>query len=132
MKRITTAVIALSLSACSSIIKPSDSHLATLPVVTYPDKPTLGQDYVYKLPAGQALGMRMIAEGNAFEASSEQMAYAKLKKDLYLYRHWASDDGKNWHDGRKLIDLHLAISIPSYESPGNGEVRLSVDRKTPN
>lgn len=129
MKRLTAAALALSLCACSSLIKPSDSQLAALPVVTYPDKPAPNSEYVYKLPAGEPLAMRVISEGSAFSETSEQMTYARLKKDIYLYRRWASDDGKTWHDGHKLIDLHLAISIPSYEAPGPGEMRLKVDRR---
>lgn len=129
MKRIALAVIAVSLTACSTMMKPSPEKLATLPVVTYPDKPATGSDYVYKLPAGQPLGMRLRAEGNVFIENSEQMAYARLKKDLYLYRQWASDDGKTWHDGRKMLDVHLAINIPSHESPGPGDILLQVNRQ---
>jgi hypothetical protein len=76
MKRLTAAALALSLCACSSLIKPSDSQLAALPVVTYPDKPAPNSEYVYKLPAGEPLAMRVISEGSAFSETSEQMTAA--------------------------------------------------------
>ncbi|MEY8877299.1 MAG: hypothetical protein AB9M60_12370, partial [Leptothrix sp. (in: b-proteobacteria)] len=55
---ILSALTLTTLGGCASA--PSAEKLATLPVVTYPDKPAAGSDYVYKLPAGKPIELRML------------------------------------------------------------------------
>ena len=124
---IVSALALVGLGGCAS--PPSADQLATLPVVTYPDKPAAG-DYVYKLPAGQPIELRMLADGSALTGSVDQTLSARLGHDIYLHKRWASEDGRHWVDARELIDVHLMLRLPSHESPGPGEMHLSVERKT--
>jgi hypothetical protein len=124
---IVSALALVGLGGCAS--PPSADQLATLPVVTYPDKPAAG-DYVYKLPAGQPIELRMLADGSALDGSVDQTLSARLGHDIYLHKRWASEDGRHWVDARELIGVHLAVRLPSYETPGPGELHLSVERKT--
>ncbi|MEY8689025.1 MAG: hypothetical protein AB9M53_03980, partial [Leptothrix sp. (in: b-proteobacteria)] len=99
-------------------------------VVTYPDKPAAGSDYVYKLPAGKPIALRMLADGSALTGSVDQALSARLGHDIYLHKRWASEDGRHWVDARELIGVHLTLRLPSYETPGPGEMHLNVERKT--
>ncbi|MEX8494516.1 hypothetical protein [Sphaerotilus sp.] len=124
-------VSALALGGCASPFPPSADALAKLPVVTYPDKPAGTGDYVYKLPAGQRIDVRLLADGSALTVGADQTISARLGRDLYLHKHWASEDGRHWVDANELIGVNLSVRLPSYESPGPGELHLSVNRKTP-
>lgn len=119
--------ILAALSGCA-LAPPSADKLAAMPLVTYPDKPA-SADYVYRLPAGQPLDVNVRAEGSALSRPVDQKISASLVRDLYLHKHWASEDGKNWMSADKLIGVNLRVSLPSYEAPGPGEMYLKVERK---
>lgn len=122
-----TLPILAALSGCA-LTPPSADKLAAMPLITYPDKPS-SADYVYKLPAGKPLDVNVRAEGSALSAPVDQKISASLVRDLYLHKHWASEDGKHWKSADKLIGVNLRISLPSYEAPGPGEMYLKVERK---
>lgn len=124
-------VSAFALGGCASLFPPSAEALAKLPVVTYPDKPAGSGDYVYKLPAGQRLDVRLLADGNALTVGADQTISARLGRDLYLHKRWASEDGRRWVDAQELIGVNLTVRLPGYDTPGPGELHLSVNRKVP-
>lgn len=46
----------------------------------------------------------------------------KLKRDVYVYKHWASFDGKQWQPGHDIISGKLAMTLPGEgdgRSPGS-------------
>lgn len=115
-----------SLSGCASA--PSAQQLAGLPTVTYPDKPTT-PDFIYKLPAGVPIDMRILADGSLLAAGIDQTVSARLKRDLYLHKEWASEDGQTWLRGDKLVGVNLIVTLPSWQKPGPGELHMSLERK---
>lgn len=116
------------LTGCAGLMPPPTEKLNAMPVVAYPDKPGTG-DYVYKLPAGKTIDMRIRADGSALTAPVAQTVGASLVRDLYLYKQWASEDGRNWVRADKLIGINLSVVLPSWEAPGPGDLHLTVDRK---
>ena len=116
-------------TGCAALAPPPES-LAALPVVVYPATPPAG-DFVYKLPAGQPIDMRILVDGSALAAGVDQKVSASLAHDIYLHKRWASEDGKTWQTADKLVGVKLTIKLPSYETPAPGEMHLTVDRKTP-
>jgi len=118
------------LTGCAALNPPPAEKLAALPVVTYPDTPPAG-DFVYKLPAGQPIDMRILVDGSALASGADQKVSARLAHDIYLHKEWASEDGRTWQDADKLIGVKLNIKLPSYETPAPGEMHLTVDRMTP-
>lgn len=117
-----------TLVGCAGLTPPPADQLAALPVVAYPDVPPTG-DFVYKLPAGQPIALRIRADGSALAGHVEQTVSASLARDLYLHKRWASEDGRNWQAADKLIGIDLSVALPSYETPGPGDIHLTVDRK---
>lgn len=128
MKLIQSLVIPslVVLTGCAGLAPPSAEKLAALPVVTYPDKPAAG-DFVYKLPAGKPIDVRILADGTALATGADQKVSASLAHDLYLHKNWASEDGKTWLAADKLIGVKLTLTLPSYETPGPGEMHLTVN-----
>jgi hypothetical protein len=126
---LAVAILA-TLSGCAALTPPTAEKLAALPLVTYPEVPTTA-DYVYKLPAGKPIDMRLLADGSALIGSVDQKLSASLARDLYLHKRWASENGRDWQAADQLIGVKLSIKLPSYEAPGPGEMHLTVDRKTP-
>lgn len=131
MKPAVISVLALfALSGCS-LAPPSAEKLAALPLVTYPDKPPAGP-FIYKLPAGQPIGISLMIDGSALAKGVKQTANASLGRDLYLYDRWASEDRQRWVAAQDLIGVDLTVALPSYETPKPGEIHLTVNRKQPN
>lgn len=121
-------LVALILPGCAGLNPPSAERLATLPMVIYPDKPS-SDDYVYKLPAGRPVEIRILADGDLLAASVDQSFSANLRRDLYLYKSWASDDGEHWQLADSLVGINLNVTLPSYQTPGPGEIHLIAKRK---
>lgn len=130
MKLIHSLVVPslVALSGCAGFAPPSAEKLATLPVVTYPNKPPSG-DFVYKLPAGKPIDVRILVDGTALTKGADQKVSASLAHDIYLHKKWASEDGQTWQAADKLIGVRLTLTLPSYETPKPGEMHLTVDRK---
>lgn len=117
------------LAGCAGLAPPPADKLSRLPVVAYPALPPAG-DFIYKLPAGQPIELHIRADGSALAGNVEQTISARLARDLYLHKGWASEDGRTWLAADKLIGVDLGIVLPSYEKPGPGEIHLTVERKT--
>lgn len=128
LKTTLLAASLLALTGCAGLTPPPADKLAALPVVTYPDTPPAG-DYIYRLPAGKPINLRLLVDGNALDNAVEQNLNASLKRDLYLYKRWASDDGKHWRDARQAVGVNLTLSLPSYDAPKPGEMHLTIERK---
>ncbi len=124
---IALVLLSATLGGCANLSSPSADHLAAMPVATYPEAPPQGE-YVYKLPAGQPIDLRILVDGDALASGVNQTVGASLKRDLYLYKDWASEDGQHWQHADKLIAIHLGIKLPSYASPVQGEIHMTVDR----
>lgn len=132
MKRASLVVlISTALSGCSGLcFPPSADELAALPIVTYPDKPGKG-DFIYKIPAGKPIDVHFLADGSALSKTVSQTLSASLIHDIYLHNGWGSEDGKHWVRTTDLVDAKFTIVLPSYQTPGPGEMRLTVDRNAP-
>lgn len=125
-----TAVIALlscTLGACAAVDTHPPANVQMLPVVSYPDRPSV-PDYVYLLPADRDIEVQVIADGSALVEGISRTVGARLRKDVYLYKGWASNDGKTWKPSRELLQVKVDISLPSHERPGPGKIRLNVER----
>lgn len=126
--RVLLAGLLPLLNACASWSPPSAEHLARQPVLVYPELPTAGQDYIYKMSASVPVAVTVLADGSALAAPASHTLEARLARDLYLYRDWASDDGRTWVRREALIQGRLDVTLPAYESPGPGLMHLTITR----
>lgn len=121
---------ALSLSGCATMFQPSQEKLAALPVVEFPATPPAGE-FILKLPAGKPIPTRVIIDGTALASGADQTLNATLPGDLYIHRRWVSTDGKNWKPAKEVMDIRVAISLPSDEHPKPGEIQVTIDKIKP-
>lgn len=113
--------IALSLSACASLAPPSNEEIAALPVISYGQPAPEGKNFVLRYPAGVALPVNTSVRGNLFEKDEAATLKPRLKKDIYVFRQWASLDGKNWVKGNELVGGNIEFRLPGEKdgrSPG--------------
>jgi hypothetical protein len=120
-----TTLAAVLLPGCAHFGAAPDAGLIDrVPVVTYPARPS-GPDYVYRIPAGQPVTLTTTVQGTLLQAPASQPLQAAVRNDLYLYKDWASEDGRHWVRG--LVNGRVDVSLPSYQTPGPGSVRIVVD-----
>ncbi|MCK9388252.1 MAG: hypothetical protein M0Q22_07640 [Sulfuritalea sp.] len=118
----------LALSGCASLSRPSTEQLAALPTVEFPNPPPAG-DFILKLPGGKPIATQVVIEGSALASGASQTLNATLPRDLYVYRDWVSEDGKNWKPAADMLRVEVAVTLPSQQHPKPGEIRVKVDRK---
>ncbi|MBI4984302.1 MAG: hypothetical protein HZC24_02860 [Rhodocyclales bacterium] len=118
---------ALSLAGCATMFPPSAEKMSSLPVVEFPATPPAGE-FIFKLAKDKPVPARIVIEGTALASGAEQTLNATLPGDLYIYRNWISEDGKTWKPANEVIDVRIAISLPSDAHPKPGEIRVTVDK----
>ena len=112
------AIATLSLSACASLIPPSAKEAAALPTVRFGQAAPEGKDFILLYPAGLPLPMEVSISGNILEKSEQTILNPRLKRDIYVYKNWASYDGKTWVKGNQLIGGKIELRLP-----GEGDSR---------
>lgn len=126
---IAFALTGLTLGGCASLGKPSDEKIAALPVVELGGTPPAGE-FVFKIPGGRPIPVRVTLDGSALKTNVEQTINTSVPADIYLYKQWVSEDGRQWKPASDVFDVHADILLPSGESPKGGDIHLTVDRKT--
>lgn len=120
------ALAALSLSACASLLPPSAEEAAALPTVRFGQTAPAGKDYVLLYPAGAPLPMDVSITGNLFEKNEQATLNPRLKRDIYLYKTWASYDGKTWQRATQLVGGKIELRLPG-ETDGRTAGALSAE-----
>jgi hypothetical protein len=127
MKTIFLASLAtLGLSACATLLPPSNAELAALPVVRYGDKAPSGQAFVLHYPASTNLPVEAKVGGSLLEKTDQATLQVKLKQDIYVYKHWLSLDGKNWQASDQLVGGHFKVELPG-DQDGHSPGQLSAE-----
>lgn len=124
--RLALASIALSLSACASLMPPSADELANVPVVRYGQPVAEGKNFILHYPAGVPLPVEALISGNIFEKNEQALLNPRLTQDIYTYKTWVSFDGKRWQRGNELIGGNIELHLPG-EKDGSSPGRLSAE-----
>ena len=128
-----TATICAVLSACAGM-PPSAAEIAKVPQIQFGQPLPEGDNYVLHFPAGTPLPVSAVVDGNLFEHAGQATFHVTLKRDVYVYRRFASFDGQNWQSTRKLIDTHMELQIPQKDGSNAGMLHagllhVSMDQK---
>jgi hypothetical protein len=119
---------AIALSGCASLTKPSDDKLASLPVVELGNTPP-SSEFVLKIPAGKPISTKVTLDGTALVNPVEQTLISSVPRDIYVYKNWVSEDGRQWKKVDELFGVQLTVALPSTESPKGGDIHLTVNKK---
>lgn len=116
-----------TLTACASVPKPGE--LDNLARVHFGEKVPANQDYVLVFDAGQKIPLSIQIDGGLIARGLDERDTVTLKKTIYTYKKWASFDGYNWIDARKLINLSLKVKFPGYKNPNPGLIHIKLEEK---
>jgi hypothetical protein len=129
-QRFVIALAGLSLIGCASWMAPSEQSMAQVPVVRFGSAAPAGKDFVMLYPAGTPLPVVASVGGTLMEQGDKATLHATLKRDVYVYKHWVSFDGKNWEYGRHAIKGKFEIKLPGMENGSNpGALGLEFNTK---
>ncbi len=120
------AAAVLSLSGCAGLMPPKTEDMARVPVVRYGDAAPAGQEFVMFFPAGMELPVVATVDGTLLEQQAKANMQVSLKRDVYIYQHWVSFDGKTWLVSRDAIDGRFEIKLPG-DKDGKAPGRMSAE-----
>jgi hypothetical protein len=105
IKSFATSSLFVLLYGCASINTPSSSLIETKPVITIGEVSRASEDSVVFIPANMEFPVEFSVKGNVFEKNVSSKVMVSFKKDIYLYKYWASLDGKKWVNSHELMDV---------------------------
>ncbi len=129
-QHLVVAIAGLSLFGCANLMAPSEKSMAQVPVVRFGNPAPANKEFVVMYPAGTPLPVVASVGGTLMEQSDKATLHATLKRDVYVYKHWVSFDGKTWKYGRYLVDGKFDIKLPGMENGSNpGALGLEFNTK---
>ncbi len=108
---------------------PSYDDLAKLPVIRFGD-PITDKDYILLFEPGQPISFTIAIEGTLFSQPATADVTLTTSRPVFVYREWASLDGRKWELRSDLIKSDVEAKIPGYNYPKPGilKVRMDLDR----
>ncbi len=116
------------LAACTGL-PPSAADIAKTPQIRFGQPLPEGDNFVLHFPAGTPLPVSTVVDGNLFEHDAQATLHVTLKRNVYVYRQFASFDGQNWQPVRKLIETNLELQIPQKDGSNAGMLHVKMDQK---
>jgi len=113
----------LSFVACLPVKGPSASLMDNKPVITIGSKAKVAKDHIVYIPAGRKFPITFAVKGSVFSKTVSATIMVSFKRNIYLYRRWASLDGKNWIHSHKLLKVRPS---GGFDKSG-GKVELKLD-----
>jgi len=124
IKIITLSLLLSLLFGCASMNTPSSSLADQKPVVTIGSANNPPEDHIVFIPANTEFPIEFSVSGNVFNKSASSKVMVSFKENLYLYKYWASLDGKTWVNSHKLLDVEPSGGFDA--SGGKVEVKLNL------
>jgi hypothetical protein len=84
---------------------PSASLIEIKPVITVGEGGKVPEDHIVYIPANRKFPIEFSVKGNVFTENSSTKVLVSFKQDMYLYKYWASLDGKTWVNSHKLLNV---------------------------
>jgi len=119
---VTSSFLTL-LFGCASMNTPSSSLIETKPVIKIGEPGNAPDDHIVFIPANTSFPVEFVVKGNVFNNDSSSKVIVSFKQDMYLYKYWASLDGKEWVNSHKLMSVEPSGGFD--KSGGKVEVRLN-------
>lgn len=104
---LATLLFNLALAGCAISGPAPLSTIDKLPIVEVGGRLPESGDYVLHYPKGYILPVILSVGGGLFAGERTTTSTATLGRNLYLYKHWASHDGRTWKNSHDLIDVRI-------------------------
>ena len=126
IKIMVFSLFIIVLVGCASMDTPSSSLIDTKPVIIIGSTDVVTEDHVVYIPAGTKFPIEFSVEGTVFEEAASSTVMVSFKDNMYLYKYWASFDGKIWIKSHKLMDVEPSGGFD--KSGGKVEVKLNFSQ----
>jgi hypothetical protein len=123
MRKLLPLIAILSLTGCASLTTPSAEKMASLPVIEIGQKAPPGHEYILHIAAGKPVPFRLAVAGDALDRPAEATAMVAAKQDVYLYKRWASLDGRHWKPSHDLFKTWISVGL----DPDGGKAEIKFD-----
>jgi len=104
---ILVSSLLLALQGCAWWAPVPAAAISKLPVVRVGDKLPPTGEYVVFFPAAAPVPLQLKVSGALFATPGLVESQVVLAHDLYLYKYWASRDGKSWQPSHAMLDVAL-------------------------
>ena len=124
---IFAATVAILFSGCASMFVPDSDIINKVPILEMGSKKIKPEnnEFILHIPAGAKIPVQLSIKGSLISVPVENRSVTTLNQELYVYKYWASLDGKNWQPTADVIEMPIAIGV----GPEGGQVNITVDRK---
>lgn len=102
---ISISLLLVSLVGCASMNTPTSSLIETKPVIKIGEADGVAKDHIVFIPENKEFPVEFFVKGNVFNKSSSSKLMVSFKQDMYLYKYWASLDGRTWVNSHKLMSV---------------------------
>lgn len=121
---ISISLLLTSLVGCASMSTPTSSLIETKPVIQIGESDDVPKDHIVFIPANKKFPVEFAIKGNVFNKPSSSKIMVSFKQDMYLYKYWASFDGKTWVNSHELMSVEPSGGFDA--SGGKVEVNLNL------
>lgn len=112
------------LLGCASMNTPSSSLIDEKPVDIIGSTSKPSEDHIIFIPANTEFPIEFSVKGDVFNKTAFTNVMVSFKVNLYLYKYWASLDGKTWVNSHKLLNVKPSGGFDT--SGGKVEVKLDL------
>lgn len=123
IKVATIGLLLTYLSGCTSVSAPSSSLIDNTPVITIGSTSNPPKDHIVFIPANTKFSVNFFVNGDVLNKSASTKVLVSFKKSIYLYKYWASLDGKAWVNSHKLLNV---APTGGFDTSG-GKVEVRID-----
>ena len=110
-------------TGCASMYVPDSEQIGKLKIVKMGDEKPEGNEYILHIPAGEKIPVHFSLKGSLISLPIENRQMTKLNRDIYVYKYWASLDGKEWKPTGDIVKMPIAIGVDAE----GGQVDIKVD-----
>ena len=113
-------------SGCTGLNSRTTSPPPDRQIVSVGDKNSPDHnDYILFVKSGQAIPMSIKIKGTMFTNSSSLQSHIVASRDIYLYKHRASFNGRDWYPLNRLLSIRLSARM----SAKGGGFEIQVDKR---
>lgn len=123
--RLIPASLLMLLAGCATVITPPEDLPGDRPVIEMGSQAPDHKEYVLHIPAQTEIPVRLLVKGSVFTGQGHAQTSVRLKREIYLYKYWASYDGQTWQRSHDLFETQVAVGV---ETTG-GEVQVIMNRR---
>ena len=119
---ILSSLVMIFVSACASMYVPDSEQINKLQIVKMGDKKPEGKEYILHIPAGVNFPVHISVNGELISTPVDSKPVTRINQDIFIYKYWASLDGKNWQPTRDLVNMPIFVGV----GPKGGRVDIKV------